>query len=97
MSHVYEDGRSQTKLTITAEKRYCNVLFWNIHGQKNKTTGNKFTDIEFLNICPNVDILGICELHTNDKPSIKGFKLIKNKIRKKIIKDLNYMGCSGFC
>ena len=62
---------------------YCNILFWNIHGQKVKSIGNKFTDIEFLNICDKSDILGLAELHTSDKPSIEGFKLIKDKIRKK--------------
>ena len=86
MSYANEDGRFETKLALTASKCHCNVLFWNIHGQKVKTVGNKFTDIEFLNICNGFDILGISELHTNDKPSIKGFKLIKNKIRKKIHK-----------
>ena len=61
----------------------CNVLFWNIHGQVTKTVGNKFTDNEFLKVCNDFDILGITELHTNSKPSIKGFKLIKDKIREK--------------
>ena len=61
----------------------CNILYWNIHGQVTKTVGNKFTDIEFLNVCKGFDILGLAELHTNSSPSIKGFKMIKDKIRKK--------------
>jgi hypothetical protein len=61
----------------------CDVLFWNVHGQVTKTVGNKFTDDQFLNVCKNFDILGLAELHTNSKPSIKGFKLIKDKIRQK--------------
>ena len=64
----------------------CNVLFWNIHGQVVKTMGDKFADIEFLNVCKGFDILGIAELHTNSSPSIKGFKLIKDKIRSKLHK-----------
>jgi hypothetical protein len=62
-----------------------NVLFWNIHGQNTKLKGNKFTDIEFLNVCKDFDVLGLAELHTNSKPSIKGFKLIKDKIRNMMI------------
>ena len=62
------------------------LLFWNIHGQVTKSVGNKFADVDFLNVCKNFDILGIAELHTTSKPSIKGFKLIKDKIRKKIHK-----------
>ena len=61
----------------------CNVLFWNVHGQVTKTIGNKFEDDQFLNLCQNFDILGLAELHTTSKPSIKGFKLIKDKIRNK--------------
>ena len=69
--------------SMFSNKCYCNVLYWNVHGQKTKIIGNKFDDDEFLNICKKFDILGLSELHTNDKPSIKGFKLIKDKIRKK--------------
>ena len=64
----------------------CNVLFWNVHGQVSKTMGNKFIDDQFLNLCKNFDVLGLVELHTSSKPSIKGFKLIKDKIRQKIHK-----------
>ena len=60
-----------------------NVLFWNIHGQNTNLIGNKFADTEFLNVCRDFDVLGIAELHTNSKPSIKGFKLVKDKIRPK--------------
>ena len=67
-------------------KSFCNILFWNVHGQVTKTIGNKFTDVEFLNVCKNFDILGVAELHTNSTPGIKGFKLIKNKIRTKLHK-----------
>ena len=54
-----------------------------MHGQVTKTVGNKFEDDQFLNLCQNFDILGLAELHTTSKPSIKGFKLIKDKIRLK--------------
>ena len=64
----------------------CNILFWNIHGQVTNTVGNKFTDIEFLDVCKGFDILGIAELHTNSSPSIKGFVLLKDKIRTKLHK-----------
>ena len=59
----------------------CNLLYWNIHGQVTEIVGNKFTDIEFLKVCKDYDILGISELHTDTTPSIKGFKLIKDKKR----------------
>ena len=29
------------------------ILFWNIHGQVTKSTGDKFADVEFLNVCKN--------------------------------------------
>ena len=61
----------------------CNIMYWNIHGQVTTTMGNKFTDIEFLDVCKGFDILGMAELHTNSKPNITGFKLIKDKIRNK--------------
>ena len=64
-------------------RNVCNMLFWNIHGQISKDIGDKFNDAEFLNVCKNYDILGLAELHTLSKPSIKGFKLIKDKIRAK--------------
>ena len=64
----------------------CKVLFWNIHGQTTRTIGNKFDDQQFLNVCKDFDILGLAELHTNSSPSIRGFKLIKDKIRKKLHK-----------
>ena len=72
-------------------RNVCNLLFWNVHGQVTKTIGNKFTDVEFLNVCKGFDILGLAELHTNSKPSIKGFKLIKDKIRKNVIKGQKYL------
>ena len=62
-------------------KGVCNLLYWNIHGQVTEIVGNKFTDIEFLKVCKDYDILGISELHTDTTPSIKGFKLIKDKKR----------------
>ena len=65
------------------EKKYFNLFFWNIHGQKSKLIGDKFSDPEFLQICQSFDILGLAELHTEATPSISGFKLIKQKIRKK--------------
>ena len=56
-------------------KSTCNVLFWNVHGQVTKSIGNKFADIEFLNVCKGFEILGLAELHTQSKPNINGFKL----------------------
>ena len=67
-------------------KSTCNVLFWNVHGQVTKSIGNKFADIEFLNVCKGFEILGLAELHTLSKPNINGFKLIKDKIRQKLHK-----------
>lgn len=65
------------------KKENLSVCFWNIHGQKSKLTGDKFLDIEFTQLCHKHDILGFVELHTETIPCISGFKLIKQKIRKK--------------
>ena len=68
---------------IFSGKKDLNLLYWNIYGQKSKLVGDKFSDAEFLNLCSECDILGIAELHTNLPASIKGFKRVKQKIRKK--------------
>ena len=60
--------------------------FWNIHGQKSKIVGDKFLDSDFLRICQQYDLIGLAELYTETVPRISGFKLIKQKIRKKINK-----------
>ena len=69
--------------TPLAHKKSLNFLFWNIHGQTSKEIGDKFSDNKFLELCKDKDILGFAELHTETSPSIAGFKLIKQKIRKK--------------
>ena len=92
LSSAYRRGKSPLKETLKMDTSnsgrlggngVCKLLFWNIHGQVTKTVGNKFTDVEFLKMCNDYDILGLAELHTDSKPSIKGFTLIKDKIRKK--------------
>ena len=84
MNHMSDSAaEAGANLTPNAHKCFINTLFWNIHGQNTKTIGNKFADGDFLSICKEADLLGIVELHTNEKPSIKGFTLIKDKIRKK--------------
>ena len=57
--------------------------FWNIHGQKSQVVGDKLLDADFLQVCQQYDVIGLAELHTELVPSINGFKLIKQKIRKK--------------
>ena len=42
--------------------------------------------IIFLNLFRDDHIVGLVELHTDSKPSMSGFKLIKQKIRKKLHK-----------
>ena len=62
-------------------------LYWNIHGQYSKLIGNKFNDQDFLDaIADQPHLIGIAELHTNETPSISGYHLIKQKIRKKMHK-----------
>ena len=68
---------------IPSEENTFSILFWNIHGQNSKLVGNKFSEKEFLRICENYDLLGLAELHTESFAQISGFKLIKQKIRKK--------------
>ena len=47
--------------------------------------GDKFRYDEFLKICNSYDILCLAEIHTESTPNIEGFKLLKQKTRKKII------------
>ena len=59
------------------------LAYWNIHGVKAKEIQNKLQDTEFLNKITGIDIVGLSELHTIDDVSLPGFKLVKQKNRKK--------------
>ena len=90
-----ENNNSQTKIframegrnlenLILENNKILKILFWNIQGQYSKLAGNKFRDPDFLDlIADKPHLLGMAELHTNEIPSISGYHLIKQKIRKK--------------
>ena len=71
---------------VTVAGNQLKLTFWNIHGHKSKLVGDKLSDNEFLNTFRDDHIVGLVELHTDVTPSIQGFKLIKQKIRKKLHK-----------
>ena len=68
-----------------------NLCFWNIHGHTSKLIGDKLSDLEFLRICRDSEILGLAELHTDTTLSIPGYRLIKQKNREKITKGQRYL------
>ena len=53
------------------------VSYWNIHGHTSKVVGDKLCDPEFLDMVRETDILGMGELHAEEKVSIPGFVNIK--------------------
>ena len=57
------------------------ISFWNVEGYNSKLIGNKLEDPEFLNVVSKADILGLAELHADNKLSIPGFENIKQKNR----------------
>ena len=57
-----------------------NLSFWNVHGQKSKTIGDKFLDKYFLKEISSSYILGLVELHTESVANIPGFQFIKQII-----------------
>ena len=66
-----------------AKAKFLNISYWNIHGSNSKAIGNKLADPNFLKIISRNHIVGLAELHTNDKISLPGYKLVKQKIRTK--------------
>ena len=65
---------------------YLNISFCNIHGPTSKLIGDKFLDFDFINKLHESHIVGLVELHSENEPSIPGFSLVKQKIRKKLHK-----------
>ena len=68
------------------------IAYWNIHGSTSKIIGNKLSDLEFLDEIKGCDIVGLAELHIEKEVSLPGFKLLKQKIRKKIHRGPNIAG-----
>ena len=79
-------GRKLNPQLISCPIDDLNITFWNIHGQNSKLIGDKFIDSEFVKELHDAHIVGLVELHTESEPTIPGFKLIKQKIRKKLYK-----------
>ena len=70
-----------------SEIKEIKICFWNIHGRKSKLIQAKLLDPEFIEKLENSDIVALTELHTEEKDLfIPGYKLLKEKIRKKIHK-----------
>ena len=60
------------------------ICYWNIHGTKSEIIKNKLLDTEFIKKLKNSDIVTLSELHTEEKGLFRpGYKLVKQKIRKK--------------
>ena len=59
------------------------IYFWNLHGTKSKIVNDKLSDSEFLGKIGKSDMVGLAELHTSEEASLPGFKLVKQKFRKK--------------
>ena len=62
------------------------LSYWNIHGSNSKIIGNKLTDVEFLEKISGNHIVGLAELHVDKEVYLPGYKLLKQKIRKKFHK-----------
>ena len=60
--------------------------FWNIHGYKSRTVGNKLCDPEFIDMLSDVDIVGLGEIQSGGEVSVPGFVCKKQKIREKNFK-----------
>ena len=80
-----EDPRLGSQI-LKRKKFNINLCLWNIHGHTSKLIGDKLSDLEFLHICRDSEILGLAELHTDTTLSIPGYRLIKQKNRRKIHK-----------
>ena len=77
---------NKNKQASFCQNVFLDLAFWNIHGKTSKLIGDKFMDAEFLSIINTSQIIGLVELHTESTPIIPGFKLIKQKIQKKVHK-----------
>ena len=66
------------------ENKEIKICYWNIHGRKSPLIKDKLLDKEFIEKLQNSDIVALTELHTEEKDLfIPGYKLLKQKIRKK--------------
>ena len=71
---------------VAAKVNALKYTFWNMHGYKSKYVGNKLFDPDFVEMLSNTDIIGLGELHAEEKVSIPGFINKKQKIREKNLK-----------
>ena len=69
-------------------RRPIRCSYWNINGHKSKVIGNKLNDPQFLKVVSDSDILSLAELHTENDISVPGFRILKQKIGKKIARVL---------
>ena len=60
------------------------ICYWNVHGLKSGIIEDKLLDPDFLKMLKNSDLVALSELHTERKDLfIPGYKILKQKIRKK--------------
>ncbi len=60
------------------------ICYWNIHGRKSPLIKDKLLDPEFIKKLKDSDIVSLTELHTEETDLfIPGYKILKQKIRKK--------------
>ena len=65
-------------------KNEIKICYWNIYGVKSQIIKDKLLDPEFINKLQNSDIVSLTELHTEEKDIfLPGYRLLKQKIRKK--------------
>ena len=57
---------------------------WNIHGHKSQYVGNILGDPDFVEILSSSDIVGLGELHAEEKVSIQDLLIRSRKSGKKI-------------
>ena len=66
------------------ENKEIKICYWNIHGKKSELIKNKLLDHDFIEKLQGSDIVALSELHTEETDVfIPGYKLLKQKIRKK--------------
>ena len=66
------------------ESKEIKICYWNIHGRKSEIIEDKLLDPQFIKMLNKSDIVTISELHTDENNIfIPGYRLLKQKIRKK--------------
>ena len=84
-------GAAMCKNTVSNDS-LCNIKlsFWNLHGYKSRSIGNKLKDTDFLHEIQDSHVIGLAETHIHDETMdeliIPGYKLFAYKNGKKNVK-----------